>query len=102
MRIVAFIILAHVAIANLLVRRRLPPAHVEGGLFNFSAFKSYPYSLYVSGVTVVFLGIYACVTFIDLFAVQNGTCYLTSWLRHLIRITISKVFLVISRFTWYQ
>ncbi|KAG8950837.1 hypothetical protein FRC04_007069 [Tulasnella sp. 424] len=72
MRILGFIILGHLALANLLVRRRLPPSKVAGGLFNLAAFKSAPYSLYVANATIAFLGMYACLTFIDVSATNAG------------------------------
>lgn len=72
MRILGFIILGHLILANLLVRRRLPPVKVAGGLLNLAAFKSAPYSLYVVNATIAFLGMYACLTFIDVSAVNAG------------------------------
>ncbi|KAG8976910.1 hypothetical protein FRC05_002847 [Tulasnella sp. 425] len=72
MRILGLIILAHLALANLLVRRRLPPVKVAGGLFNLAAFKSAPYSFYVASATIAYLGIYACLTFIDVSAGNAG------------------------------
>ncbi|KAG8886899.1 hypothetical protein FRB98_000815 [Tulasnella sp. 332] len=71
-RILAFILLGHLTLANILVRRRLPPSNVSGGLFNLRAFRSAPYSLYVVASTVAFLGIYTCLTFIDTSAINVG------------------------------
>lgn len=56
-----------------LVRRRLPPVKVRGGLMNLRAFRSAPYSLYVLSSTLGFLGMYACLTFISVSAVDVGT-----------------------------
>ncbi|KAG8984521.1 hypothetical protein FRB95_005827 [Tulasnella sp. JGI-2019a] len=72
LRILAFILLGHLALANMLVRRRLPPVYVAGGLFNLRAFKSAPYSLYVAASTVAFLGLYTCLTFIDNSGIEAG------------------------------
>ncbi|KAG8984519.1 hypothetical protein FRB95_005829 [Tulasnella sp. JGI-2019a] len=72
LRILAFILLGHLALANMLVRRRLPPVYVAGGLFNLRAFKSAPYSLYVAASMVAFLGLYTCLTFIDNSGIEAG------------------------------
>ncbi|KAG8899407.1 hypothetical protein FRB99_006752 [Tulasnella sp. 403] len=72
MRILAFILLGQLALANLLVRRRLPPVKVAGGLFNLAAFNSAPYSIYVACVAIGFLGMYTCLTFLDVSAVVVG------------------------------
>ncbi|KAG8973604.1 hypothetical protein FRB90_009890, partial [Tulasnella sp. 427] len=72
MRILGFIILGHLTLANLLVKRRLPPVKVAGGLLNLAAFKSAPYSLYTANGAICFLGMYACLTFIDVSAVNAG------------------------------
>jgi len=41
-----------------LLRRRLPPRRVEGGLFNLVAFKSAAYSTYCLSAFICFLGVY--------------------------------------------
>ncbi|EEB97579.1 hypothetical protein MPER_03072, partial [Moniliophthora perniciosa FA553] len=46
MRIIGFILLFVLAIPNLTLARRLPPAHVTGGLFNLHAFKSPVFTIY--------------------------------------------------------
>lgn len=65
MRIVGLLILVVQGVANLLVTRRLPATNHPGGLINPRAFKSIPYSLYVLGAFVGFLGMYTPLTFID-------------------------------------
>ena len=41
-----------------LIKRRLPPTRVAGGLFNLRAFRSAAYSIYCASAFVIFLGIY--------------------------------------------
>jgi MCP family monocarboxylic acid transporter-like MFS transporter 10 len=57
-RSLAFILMATLGAANLLVERRLPPVNITGGLFNLAAFKSLPYSLYCLSTLFTFLGMY--------------------------------------------
>lgn len=40
------------------MRRRLPPIHVAGGLFNLKAFKYPPFAIYTASSFVSFLGLY--------------------------------------------
>jgi len=54
------------------MRRRLPARHIEGGLLNLSAFKSAPYTLYCISTVFTFLGIYTCLTYIDVAAASIG------------------------------
>ncbi|KAG8939969.1 hypothetical protein FRC04_005782 [Tulasnella sp. 424] len=72
MRIVGLIILAVQGVANLLVARRLPATNHPGGLTNPRAFKSIPYSLYVLGSFVGFLGMYTPLTFIDVSGITTA------------------------------
>ncbi|KAH9484578.1 Aspyridones efflux protein apdF [Psilocybe cubensis] len=58
MRIFGFILLTTLGMSNLLLKRRLPPKKVAGGLLNLAAFKSAPYSVYCASAFVTFLGIY--------------------------------------------
>lgn len=54
-----------------LLRTRLPPRPTRAsGFFNFAAFKSRPYSLYVTGTFIGFLGIYTPLTFIAVSATR--------------------------------
>lgn len=74
MRIIGFILLFVLTIANLvrvdlnvtcvtdmhsqLLRRRLPPTNAPGGLLNFRAFKSAAFTIYCISAFVIFLGLY--------------------------------------------
>lgn len=72
MRIVGFILLVTLVAANLLLKRRLPPVNVSGGLFNLRAFKSPAFSLYCASTFTVFLGLYTVLTYIDVSATSVG------------------------------
>ncbi|KAF8495387.1 MFS general substrate transporter [Gautieria morchelliformis] len=67
MRILGFIVLLLVGFANMVLRRRLPPVNVSGGLFNPKAFKYMPFTVYVLSGFFCFLGPYR-----DLSAVFYG------------------------------
>ncbi|KIJ44243.1 hypothetical protein M422DRAFT_60074 [Sphaerobolus stellatus SS14] len=70
MRILGFILLLLVGVANLTLRRRLPPIHVTGGLFNLRIFKDVPaYSVYTVACFISFLGL---LTYIDSSATFYG------------------------------
>ncbi|KAF8800529.1 MFS general substrate transporter [Phlegmacium glaucopus] len=71
-RIFAFILLTMLSIANLLLKRRLPPRRVAGGLFNLRAFKSAAYSVYCASAFVNFLGIYTVLTYASVSATSIG------------------------------
>ncbi|KAG9001793.1 hypothetical protein FRB90_011541 [Tulasnella sp. 427] len=72
MRIAGLIILVVQGVANLLIKRRLPGTNHPGGLTNPRAFKSIPYSLYVLGAFVGFLGMYTPLTFIDVSGITSA------------------------------
>ncbi|KAJ6589954.1 major facilitator superfamily domain-containing protein [Mycena vulgaris] len=72
LRIIGFILLCSLGIANLAVRRRLPPKHVAGGLFNPAAFKNPAYTVYCTSGIVAFLGLYTVLTYIDVSATSVG------------------------------
>ena len=59
MRIIGFILLCNLGVANLTLKRRLPAKNVAGGLFNFKAFKIPAFTLYCFSVLTGFLGIYS-------------------------------------------
>ena len=58
MRILGFVIAFSLGIANLTLRRRLPPVKAHGGLFNFAQFKNLAFTFYTIAGFVCFLGIY--------------------------------------------
>ncbi|KAJ7188786.1 major facilitator superfamily domain-containing protein [Mycena filopes] len=71
LRIFGFILLFTLGIANLTVRRRLPPKET-GGLFNPVAFRNPAYTVYCLGGVVAFLGLYTVLTYIDISATFVG------------------------------
>ncbi|PPQ91371.1 hypothetical protein CVT25_004138 [Psilocybe cyanescens] len=72
MRIFGFILLTTLGVSNLLLKRRLPPRKVAGGLLNLAAFKSAPYSVYCGSAFVTFLGIYTVLTYVGVSATDIG------------------------------
>ncbi|KAJ6593393.1 major facilitator superfamily domain-containing protein [Mycena capillaripes] len=72
LRIMGFILIFSLGIANLTLRRRLPPKHVAGGLFNPAAFKNPAYTIYCMNGIVAFLGLYTVLTYIDVSATSVG------------------------------
>ncbi|KAL1743145.1 major facilitator superfamily domain-containing protein [Schizophyllum fasciatum] len=72
MRILGFIVLATLSVPNLVLRRRLPPKKVAGGLVNPKAFKSAPFTIYCLSGVVAFLGLYTVLTYIDVSATKAG------------------------------
>lgn len=72
MRILGIILLFSLAFLNIVTKRRLPPIHVSGGLFNFKAFKYPPFTIYTASSFVSFLGLYTVLTYIDLSATSAG------------------------------
>ncbi|KDQ19997.1 hypothetical protein BOTBODRAFT_170029 [Botryobasidium botryosum FD-172 SS1] len=65
-RILGFILLCTLSVAN------LAPRHVDGGLLNLSAFKFAPYTIYCISTIFAFLGLYTCLTYIDVAAAAIG------------------------------
>ncbi|KAL0946436.1 hypothetical protein HGRIS_012659 [Hohenbuehelia grisea] len=72
MRIIGFILIFSMGIPNIVLRRRLPPKKMSGGLFNLRAFRSAPYSVYTLSSVVTFLGLYTVLTYIDVSATSLG------------------------------
>ncbi|CAA7271138.1 unnamed protein product [Cyclocybe aegerita] len=72
MRIFGFILMAVLGVSNLLLERRLPPRHVEGGLLNLRAFRSAAYSVYCASAFVTFLGVYTVLTYVGVSATAIG------------------------------
>ncbi|KJA24153.1 hypothetical protein HYPSUDRAFT_38917 [Hypholoma sublateritium FD-334 SS-4] len=72
MRIFGFILFTSLGAANLLLKRRLPPKHVSGGLLNLRAFRSAPYTIYCVSAFVTFLGIYTMLTYVAVSAIEVG------------------------------
>ncbi|KAJ7496845.1 major facilitator superfamily domain-containing protein [Mycena latifolia] len=72
LRVIGFMLLFSLGVANLAVRRRLPPKHVPGGLLNPAAFKNPAYTVYCISGIVAFLGLYTVLTYIDVSATSVG------------------------------
>ncbi|KAF8647499.1 hypothetical protein AX16_006704 [Volvariella volvacea WC 439] len=72
MRITGFILLFVLGVANVILKRRLPPSDVPGGLLNLKAFKYAPYTVYAISAFVGFLGIYTVLTYADVSATSLG------------------------------
>ncbi|THH11858.1 hypothetical protein EW145_g378 [Phellinidium pouzarii] len=72
MRVIGFILILTLSVANLTLARRLPPVNVSGGLLNLRAFKSPAYTLYTLSGFLAFLGLYTVLTYIDVSAAVNG------------------------------
>ncbi|KDQ19991.1 hypothetical protein BOTBODRAFT_142625 [Botryobasidium botryosum FD-172 SS1] len=71
-RILGFILLGMLTIANLTMRRRLPARPVDGGLLNLRAFKFAPYTIWCISTIFTLLGLYTCLTYIDVAAASIG------------------------------
>lgn len=72
MRAFALILLFFMTIGNLLVRRRLPPVRVQGGMFNPSVFKSPAFCMYTASSFVAFLGLFTVLTYIGVSSPEQG------------------------------
>lgn len=71
-RVFGFMLMATMGMANIFLKRRLPPTKVRGGLFNIKAFRNKAYSTYcVSGIMIL-LGLYTELTYISVSAVTIG------------------------------
>ncbi len=62
MRILAFMLLAALAVTNLTIERRLPPKKNSGPFISLAAFKTPAYSVYCFAGFVTFLGLYTVCT----------------------------------------
>ncbi|KAK0242232.1 major facilitator superfamily domain-containing protein [Armillaria nabsnona] len=72
MRVIAFILIFGMGIANLTMRRRLPPANASGGILNLKAFTNAPYTLWCFSTFTAYLGIYTVLTYISVSATAYG------------------------------
>ncbi|KAG1890893.1 MFS general substrate transporter [Suillus subluteus] len=71
-RVFGFILMATLGTANVLLKRRLPPVNIRGGLFNFNAFRNKAFTIYcISGVMIV-LGLDTELTYLPVSAVAIG------------------------------
>ncbi|KAF7291500.1 MFS general substrate transporter [Mycena kentingensis (nom. inval.)] len=72
MRVLALLLLFTTGIMNLCLKRRLPPVHTSGGVFNWRAFKFPPFALYTLAVFICFFGLYTPLTYIAVTASKAG------------------------------
>ncbi|KAG1734341.1 MFS general substrate transporter [Suillus lakei] len=72
MRVFGSILLATLGIANILLKRRLPPVNVRGGLFNLKAFRHTAYAIFCIAGILAFLGLYTELTYISVSAEAVG------------------------------
>ncbi|KAG1787916.1 MFS general substrate transporter [Suillus plorans] len=71
-RVFGFMLMATMGMANIFLKRRLPPTKVRGGLFNLKTFRNKAYSIYcVSGIMIL-LGLYTELTYISVSAETIG------------------------------
>jgi len=68
MRIIAFILLFALTLANLMIKRRLPATNAPGGLLNLRAFKSAAFTIYCLSAFFIFLGLYTVLTYVNISA----------------------------------
>ncbi|KIM54500.1 hypothetical protein SCLCIDRAFT_370864 [Scleroderma citrinum Foug A] len=71
-RIMAFILAFVVLLGNLLLRPRLPPSNVKGGLFNWAAFKNPAFTFCVLAYNATLLGLFVPLIYLDLSAQASG------------------------------
>ncbi|KAH7883138.1 MFS general substrate transporter [Phlebopus sp. FC_14] len=71
-RIMAFVLAAAVLIGNLLLRPRLPPSKVRGGMFNWAAFANPAFTFCVLAYNVTFLGLFVPLIYLDLSGQAGG------------------------------
>ncbi|OCH88815.1 MFS general substrate transporter [Obba rivulosa] len=72
MRTLGFIQLFLLGVLVLTATRRLPPKHYSGPFLNLHAFKSPAYTSYTISSFFTFLGLYTCLTYIDVSAEAAG------------------------------
>ncbi|TDL27329.1 MFS general substrate transporter [Rickenella mellea] len=72
MRVLGFMLMTTLGVANLTVARRLPPVNASGGMLNLKAFRSTKFSVYTSTGFFAFLGLYTVLTYIDPSATADG------------------------------
>ncbi|KAK2464720.1 hypothetical protein APHAL10511_003296 [Amanita phalloides] len=68
MRLIGFFLLFTLSLSNLVMKRRLPPKNVPGGLLNLSAFRSPAFTIYCISAFTTLLGLYTVLTYIDVAA----------------------------------
>lgn len=72
MRICGFILLYCCAFASFALKTRLPPKPAPGGVFNWAAFKTPSFSIFVFGCFLVQGGLYTPLSYVDVMATRLG------------------------------
>ncbi|KAJ7087083.1 MFS general substrate transporter [Mycena epipterygia] len=72
MRIIGFILIFMLTIANLCIARRLPPTKAAGGLFGWHVFRNAAFSVYCASNFMVSLGAFTILTYISSSAASVG------------------------------
>ncbi|KAG2349995.1 MFS general substrate transporter [Suillus weaverae] len=71
-RVFGLILMATLGTANVLLKRRLPPVDVHGGLFNLKAFRNKAFTIYCISGIMILLGLYTELTYLSVSAVAIG------------------------------
>ncbi|KIK46493.1 hypothetical protein CY34DRAFT_9634 [Suillus luteus UH-Slu-Lm8-n1] len=71
-RVFGLILMATLGTANVLLKRRLPPVNVHGGLFNLKAFRNKAFTIYCISGIMILLGFYTELTYLSVSAVAIG------------------------------
>lgn len=71
-RVFGFILMTALGTANVLLKRRLPPINVRGGLFNLKAFRNKAFTVYCISGIMALLGLYTELTYLAVSAVAIG------------------------------
>ncbi|VDB82621.1 unnamed protein product [Peniophora sp. CBMAI 1063] len=72
MRILGFLLLFTLGVANLTLRRRLPPVNAPGGLVDFAQFRNLAFTFYTAAGFVCFLGLYTFLVYAQSSAPGQG------------------------------
>ncbi|KAJ7153067.1 MFS general substrate transporter [Mycena crocata] len=72
LRIIGFLLMFALGIANSCVARRLPPTRAKGGLFNIGVFRNAAFTLYCIGSFIVTLGFFTISTYISTSTLSIG------------------------------
>lgn len=72
MRIIGCILILGLGIANLTMKRRLPPVNASGGMLNLKAFRSMPYTIWCVSGFIAMLGLYTVLIYISVSATAYG------------------------------
>ncbi|KAG1905751.1 MFS general substrate transporter [Suillus fuscotomentosus] len=71
-RVFGFILMATLGTANALLKRRLPPVNVRGGLFNLKAFRNKAFTVYCISGIMTLLGFYTELIYLSVSATAIG------------------------------